>query len=168
MTGAAGAQMKWRYKLRTGDEQAVQRLVTDTGFFSPAEVFIAVELVEESRARGAAAGYEFVFADSVEYPAELDGYACFGKIAVTTSSYDLYWIAVSRRCQGQGLGSGLLLESERRARAAGATCLYVDTSGRDQYEPTRAFYRKMGYGVEAVLRDFYAPGDDKVVLAKRL
>jgi len=160
--------MKWRYGLRAGDEMAVRRLVTDTGFFSPDEVLIAVELVEQSRGRGVAAGYDFVFADSMENPAELNGYACFGMIAGTVSSYDLYWIAVSRRCQGKGLGRELLLESEKRARAAGAACMYVDTSGRDQYEPTRAFYRKMGYGVEAVLRDFYAPGDDKVVLAKRL
>jgi ribosomal protein S18 acetylase RimI-like enzyme len=46
--------------------------------------------------------------------------------------------------------------------------MYAETSGRPQYEPTRAFYERMGYQVAARLKDFYAPGDDKVIFARRL
>jgi hypothetical protein len=46
--------------------------------------------------------------------------------------------------------------------------VYVETSSRDQYEPTRRFYLKCGYRVDAVLEDFYAPGDGKVIFVKAL
>jgi hypothetical protein len=46
--------------------------------------------------------------------------------------------------------------------------MYVDTSGRAQYAPTRAFYEHMGYERAAVLEDFYAPGDAKVIYSKIL
>ena len=41
-------------------------------------------------------------------------------------------------------------------------------SSRADYEPTRAFYLRVGYVEEARLRDFYARGDDKVFYVKRL
>ena len=52
--------------------------------------------------------------------------------------------------------------------ARGARRVYVDTSSRSQYEPTRAFYLACGYAREAFLADFYAPGDGKVIFVKAL
>jgi hypothetical protein len=46
--------------------------------------------------------------------------------------------------------------------------MYLDTSGRAQYAPTRAFYEHKGYGVAARLEDFFAPGDDKVIYVRAL
>ena len=43
----------------------------------------------------------------------------------------------------------------------------VETSSQPKYEPTRQFYLRSGYTVEAVLKDFYAENDDKVVFVKR-
>lgn len=161
--------MRWRSEVRENDAAAVRRLVADTGFFNGEEVDIAVELVEETLQRGERAGYAFVFADDDSGESgELLAYTCYGPIPATRSSYDLYWIAVAPSSQGQGLGAAILRESERRAREAGATQMYVDTSGRDQYRPTRAFYERTGYERAAVLRDFFAPGDDKVVYVRRL
>jgi hypothetical protein len=37
-----------------------------------------------------------------------------------------------------------------------------------QYASTRAFYEDCGYRLEAVLADFYAAGDGKVVYCKSL
>ena len=46
--------------------------------------------------------------------------------------------------------------------------IYIETSNRGQYVPTRAFYLKCGYAEDAVLREFYGPGDDKVIYVKAL
>jgi hypothetical protein len=46
--------------------------------------------------------------------------------------------------------------------------MYIDTSGREQYAPTRAFYERMGYHQAACLADFYAPGDARVIFARLL
>jgi ribosomal protein S18 acetylase RimI-like enzyme len=154
-----------REKLEPSDVDAVRRLVARTRMFSAEEVEIAAELVEETLRRGKASGYEFVIATERD---RFAGYSCFGRIPGTESSFDLYWIAVDPELQGRGLGRLLLARSELRVREAGGRRLYVDTAGRAQYEPTRRFYAAAGYAVEATLADFYAPGDAKVIFAKRL
>ena len=44
----------------------------------------------------------------------------------------------------------------------------IETSSVDSFEPTRAFYRKLGYVEEARVREYYGPGDDKVIFWKLL
>lgn len=160
--------MRWRVTLQESDAAAVYALVCETGFFSQSEERIAIELVEETLAIGKKSGYEFVFADVPGNPGRLLGYTCYGPIPDTESSFDLYWIAVAPAEQRTGLGSALLRETERLALLQNAKRMFVDTSGREQYTPTRKFYERMGYREEARLVDFYAPGDDKVIYAKTL
>lgn len=157
--------MRWRDRPREEDRLAVRDLVRTTGFFSTAELDIAVELVDEALAHGSASGYEFVFADADE--GGLLGYACYGPIPGQHNSFDLYWIAVAPGHQRGGLGRQLIQEAERRVRSQGASDMFIDTSGRAQYKPTRQFYERMGYVQNEVAADFYAPGDDKVIYRKR-
>jgi ribosomal protein S18 acetylase RimI-like enzyme len=160
--------MHWRDRVRDSDRQAVRQLVAATGFFNREEEEIAVELVDEALARGRASGYEFIFADAADGSGALLGYSCFGPIDGQPGAFDLYWIAVSPARQRHGLGRQLIDESERRIGAEGGTEVFIDTSGRGQYRPTRDFYERMGYRVHEVLPDYYAPGDDKVIYAKSL
>ncbi|MDY0165815.1 MAG: GNAT family N-acetyltransferase [Thermoguttaceae bacterium] len=153
----------FRHSIVHGDRDQVRAIVESTGFFNPEEIEIAVELVDERLAKGAASGYEFVFAD---VGGETAGYACFGRVPLTQSSFDLYWVAVRAGQQRGGLGRALVEEVERLVAEMGGGRVYADTSGRGQYAPTRAFYAAMGYSQAAVLPDFFAPGDDKVVFAK--
>jgi ribosomal protein S18 acetylase RimI-like enzyme len=81
-------------------------------------------------------------------------------------SFDLYWIAVRRGAQGGGVGRILLEAAEARIARDGGRGIYVETSTKDQYHPTRAFYEHFGYQKAAVLADFYAPGDGKVIYVK--
>ena len=46
--------------------------------------------------------------------------------------------------------------------------LLVETSGGDEFERTRRFYRTIGYEEEARIRDYYDAGDDKIVFRKAL
>lgn len=148
------------------DRQVVRTIVASTGFFNPAEIDIAVELVDEHLAKGAEqSGYYFVFA---ECDARTVGYSCYGPIAGTQQSHDLFWIAVDRSHQAAGIGRRLLIETERRIYQCGGRRVYVETSSRDQYLPTRTFYERCGYHREAILEDFYAPGDGKVIYVRAL
>ncbi len=158
------ALLEFRDIAAPGDIDAVSRLVQATGMFSEEEADTAREIVEASLAHGTASGYRFILADRDG----LLGFACYGRIPLTRSSYDLYWIAVAPGSQRKGLGSRLLGLVEQAAMALGADALYVDTSGRAQYQTTRAFYLARGYVQAARLADFYAPGDDKIVFLKRL
>jgi D-alanine-D-alanine ligase len=153
----------FRYELQSEDRRRVRELVASTGVFSAIEEDIAVELVDERIAKGHASGYHFVFA---EQEGKTLGYACYGPIPLTHGSYDLYWIAVEKNLQGQKIGQRLLGESERLILAAGGRQVYIETSNRSQYAPTREFYLRNGYQQAALLTDFYAPGDDKVIYWK--
>ncbi len=152
-----------RSQPEAGDPARVRRLADETGFFYPAEVDVAVELVEERLSKGSESGYHFIMADQY---GRLAGYVCYGPIACTASSYDIYWIAVHPDFQGRGLGRRLLRETERRIRAGGGARIYVETSQRAQYAGTRAFYESCGYRVEAVIQEFYGPGDHKTIYCK--
>ena len=155
----------FRYQAVPDDKIRVHDLLSATGFFHHDEIDMAVELIEENLVRGAMSGYTFVF---FENPSRLIGYTCFGPIPCTQSGYDIYWIAVHPDFQGQNHGRQLMAETERLIAQAGGRQVYVDTSGRPQYEPTRRFYERCGYESVSVLPDFYAPDDDKVIFRKML
>ena len=152
-----------RYDVRESDRDEVQRIIASSGFFNPGEIAVAVELVDERVRHGEACSYRFVFAES---GSSVVGYTCYGHIPGTEHSYDLYWIAVDAALRGQGVGRGLLEETERLIAAAGGRRVYIETSNRKQYVSTRSFYDAAGYRLEALLKDFYAPGDDKAMYVK--
>jgi GNAT superfamily N-acetyltransferase len=165
MNTRSGAAVTFRHDVSPSDIETVREIVASTGFFNPTEIEIAVELVEERLELGDASGYFFVFA---EQAGQVLGYTSYGPIAGTAGSFDLYWIAIRRSQQGQRLGRLVMEETERRIRASGGRRVYAETSGRPQYEPTRVFYERLGFSREAHLKDFYAPGDDKVFYVKVL
>jgi ribosomal protein S18 acetylase RimI-like enzyme len=143
----------------------LRRLVSAAGVFCRAERAIALELLEERLVRGAKSGYSFFFA---ERGAELVGYCAWGKAPLTRRSYDLYWIVVAPTAQGCGVGRALLELAERAVAARGGGNLYIETSSRRAYERSRRFYRRAAYRQVARLRDFYGPGDHKVMFCKEI
>lgn len=157
--------LSWRSEPRSGDVELVSGLCRDSGMFSPAEVEVAAELVQARRLTGEASGYHFLFA---EWEGLVLGYACYGPIACTMASWDLYWIVVSPGLQGRGLGRRLLERVEQNILAAGGRRLYVETSSRGKYHPTRGFYQARGYQLAARLDDYYATGDGMVIYLKVL
>ena len=155
----------FRFEAKPSDAQAVREIIATTGFFRQDEIEIAVELVDERLSKGDASGYHFVFAEN---DGEVAGYACYGPIPCTIGSFDLYWIAVDPKFQRHGLGQTLMQAAESAIRDSGGRHIYIDTSGRPQYEPTRSFYKRCGYEIATTLDDFYETGDDKVVWRKIL
>ena len=159
------------------DVARVVELTRETGVFRDEEIVIAEEVVVEAakgiRADGANGAHE---TDGEERPyyalgAEVDGrvvgWICWGATPCTVATWDLYWMAVDPEMHGQGVGTALLEEMENRL-CDKARLIVIDTSGRPDYAPTRAFYRARGYQTAAVVRDFYALGDDQVIFSKRL
>lgn len=154
-----------RENIKSDDPKNIREIVSSTGFFSDEEVNIAVELAEERLTKGIESGYYFLF---VEKDGRTVGYSCFGPIPATKLSYDLYWIAVHIDYQNLGLGKFVLAESENAIMRLGGNRIYIETSGKEQYISTRKFYLSCDYKEEAVLHDFYAPGDAKYLYLKVL
>jgi D-alanine-D-alanine ligase len=157
--------LSFREDVLPADPGVVRDIVTSTGFFQDHEIAVAVELVEERLCQGLDSGYFFLFA---ELGGRTVGYSCYGEVACTKGSYDLYWIAVHNDCRGQGIGSVLLKKTETLIAGCQGRSIWVETSGQEKYLPTRKFYIHCGYKEEAVLKGFYAADDDKFIYVKRL
>jgi ribosomal protein S18 acetylase RimI-like enzyme len=155
----------FRQDILPSDLGAILNIVQSSGFFSAEEVELACELATDRLEHGPQSSYQFLFAQE---NAKVLGYTCYGRIPATAASYDLYWIAVAGACRGQGLGRNLLQRTEQAVREGGGRRIYAETSSRAQYQPTQRFYESCGYKAEAFLEDFYAPGDSKIIYAKRL
>ena len=152
-----------RRSVETADVEKVRSITESTGFFYREEVDTAVELIQDRLDKGLRSGYHFLFADEDR---QTVAYTSYGPIACTRSSFDLYWIVVAGSFRGRGLGKLLLEATEDAIKGLGGSRVYIETSMREFYEPTRAFYVARGYSPVAVLDDFYAPGDAKVIYLK--
>ena len=155
----------FRQDVRPSDCETVKNILASTGFFRSDEIDVAQELVQEYLARGNESGYHFFF---MEMNGETVGYTCYGEIPCTIKNYDLYWIAVDARHRGNGFGRKLLEITEDAISEAGGRSVYIETSGKTLYQPTVAFYRRMGYQQEAELKDYYDENDSKLIFSKRL
>jgi len=145
------------------DRVRIAAITRATGVFREDEVRIALEVFDASCAPAQSDYYTL----GAEVSGRLAGWICWGQTPCTEGTWDLYWMAVDPSVQGSGIGSSLISAMETRLAAA-ARLIMIDTSGRDDYAPTRAFYQSRGYSIAAVIPDFYAPGDDQVIFSKPL
>jgi len=157
--------IKFRSAIRQSDVSLIRDIVISTGFFSQEEVDIAIELLKEAIKKGCDSDYLFQFA---EENGVTKGYVCYGPIAGSHYSFDIYWIAVHNEYQGQGIGRKLLSSVEKDIMKKGGKRIYIETSSRELYKPTRSFYESAKYKVAAMLDDFYDLDDDKVIFLKIL
>ena len=161
----------FRTYLKASDAAAIEACVRRTGVFRPDEISVAMELVNDRLERGEKSDYLFIIAevdDAGTGMPELAGFSCYGRIPCTVSGFDLYWIAVEPRLQGRGIGRAILDLTESLIAKAGGRRLYAETSSQESYAPTRSFYEKNGFKRLALIEDFYAPGDGKVIYGKEI
>jgi len=149
----------------TGDTPTLIELARETGVFKPAEIVALREVLDDYHAVNRDLGH---LALTLEEGGEILGFAYYAPASMTDRAWYLYWIAVAPKRQGKGLGSDLLRHVEDDVRHRNGRLFLIETSSLPHYDPTRRFYLKHGYEVGAVLRDFYADGDDLVIFRKRL
>ena len=103
-----------------------------------------------------------------EHGGAVTGYVYYAETEYADRVWYVWWVAVDKGAQGRGVGRELLGHAEADAGRRGCRLMLIETFGRAGYEPTRRFYLKAGHDREAVPRDYYRDGDDKVVFRKRL
>ncbi|HWA16077.1 MAG TPA: GNAT family N-acetyltransferase [Gemmatimonadales bacterium] len=160
--------------LTSADAERVLDITRTTGVFREDELRIAEEVFADCvSAEGPSGGKEGdpwgrpYYGLGAEIDGQLVGWICWGQTPCTEGTWDLYWLAVDPKAHGRGVGRALVTEMERRL-AGRARLISIDTSGRLDYGPTRAFYAAVGYSAVAIVPDFYAPGDDQVIFTKYL
>ena len=150
------------------DRERIHEILLSTGRFNEEEVRCAVELVDEWLTRPEKGDYIVHVVESTSTPETVTGYVCYGPAPLTDGVYDLYWIAVDPRHQGQGYGQVLLRWVENEVKRKQGRMLLIETSSKDSYGPTLRFYERSGYEEISRIKDFYRIEDDKLVFCKRL
>src|SRR6266550_5124129 len=155
--------------MAAADRSGVFRILENAGNFTPEEVATALELIDEWLELGEHSGYLTYVMESVsEGDSEVLGYACFGPTPLTESTYDVYWIAVDKSKHRGGVGKRLLKFAEDEITRRGGKVLLVETSSQETYGGTIQFYEKTGYELVGKIKEYYKPGDDKLIFMKKL
>ncbi len=145
------------------DRDRVGAMVRATGVFRDSEVDMALEVFDDATANP---GTDY-FGLGAYNGDRLVGFTLYGRTPGTEATWDLYWIVVDPEGHRGGIGRQLMDATEAMIREHGGTLIVVETSSRDDYEPTRAFYEAQLYDRAALVADYYAAGDDLIVFTKR-
>ncbi|MFW7378225.1 MAG: GNAT family N-acetyltransferase [Oligoflexus sp.] len=104
----------------------------------------------------------------VHASSQVDGLIHFGPLAITDRSWCLHWIGVDPHAPIKGIGSQLLAAMEDEIKQKNGRLILIETSSRDDYTKTRAFYLKHNYQLATQIKDYYADGDDKCIYLKKI
>jgi len=148
-----------------GDKPSIIEILRSTPEFKPFEVAVAEEVIDSYLKDPFGSGYYILVA---EVNSKVLGYICYGPVPMTEGTWDIYWEAVAQESQGRGIGSALMNSAEKEIAISKGRLAIIETSSVPAYEKTRHFYRSHGYEAVCCIPDFYAPGDDKLILQKRL
>ncbi len=151
--------------MAAADKPAVMRILRNTPEFKPFEVEIAEELIDAYLEDPVGSGYPTLVG---QVDSEIEGYICYGPTPLTDGTWDVYWIAVTHREQGRGVGTHLLNAAEADIKSLHGRLILIETSSKDNYERAQRFYAARGYDLISRIADFYEPGDDKLTYLKRV
>lgn len=140
-------------------------ILHDAPEFKPSEAMIAEEVIDSYLHDPKCSGYHVLVAEDESV---IIGYICYGPTPLTEGTWDLYWEVVAQERRGQGTGGTLMKAAERAIRRDKGRLAIIETSSTPAYEKTRHFHLAHGYEIIARIPDFYSPGDDKLILQKRL
>ena len=152
------------------DRGRIHEILVATARFTEEEVRGAMELVDLAQEHSERGEYiVHVLEEPESGPKKhVQGYVCYGPTPLTEGVFDLYWIAVDPKQQGQGVGQLLLRFVENEVRRQRGRMLLIETSSKESYAPTMRFYERSGYEEISRIKDFYRIEDDKVVYCKKL
>ena len=155
----------FRSDVKTSDQETISAILKSTKLFHDFEIDVALELADSFLREGEKSGYHFLLA---ELSGKTVGFAIFGPTPCTKSSWDLYWIAILKNIQGNGLGTKLLEYAEQQMIKKDARRCWIETSSQPSYSATCRFYRRNGYSQQAQLNHFYDEDDHLLIFGKDL
>lgn len=161
--------LTFRYIITADDIEKVRNISASAPNFDNNDAEITAHLADDAL-------YQIEHPEDEDYPhdtrfifAEKDGitcaYACYGEIADSNGTYELYWLATHAEYQGQGIGRQLINKLVEHIKSLGGRKLYLKTDSKPEYKNTRKFYNSCGFILEAVLKQYYDRYDDCCIYA---
>lgn len=143
--------------LTPGDRPVIAEMLAICGAFSPGEVVVALEVFDTGIASADPGEYTLFGVDDA---GKLLGYVCVGRVPMTASTWDMYWLCIHPDARRRGVARALVGHAESHVARHGGRRLAVQTSGRPDYVAVRAFYAAMGYELAGRIPDYFQDNDD--------
>lgn len=150
------------------DLEPIKAIAVATELFTAGEVVVFDDMFASSLDGGLEDHSWLVLEDEA---GEVGGAAYYAPEPFSDRVWNVYFLGIRPDQQGTGGGRALVTAVEGSLAAMGcesAQVLLVETSGLPSFEPTRRFYRGLGFDEEARIRQFYGPDDDKIVYWKSI
>ena len=147
-------------KTEQTDSDAIMAIVKASGQFD-ADGILHVQGTLEQHFAGVGDGIWLTADDG-----EPVGVAYCAPEPVASGTWNLLMLWVRNDRHSEGHGSALVRHLGEEMKRRNARLLIVETSGLPAFAAARAFYEKCGFAHEATIRNFFAEGDDKLVLTK--
>lgn len=151
----------------TADANTVKSIAVESGLFAPDELD-GFEEILSGYLDGSLEEHRWIV---WEKDGVVGGAAYVAPEPFSDRVWNLYFLGVLPDRQGTGVGGALVRRVEGDLRDLGETkarVLVVETSSVDSFARTRAFYERLGFEREARIREYYGPGNDKIVYWKSL
>lgn len=152
-------------RFKKEDLKNLKGMLLELKTFNLKEIKVAYEMAKEFLKKGKKSDYNFLAAKE---NGNFSGFLCYGPTPLTSHTFDLYWIAVSKNFQRKSIGNLLLKECEEKVKKEGGKILVVETSSTKRYEKARRFYVKNGFKKVAEIKDFYKKNDNKIIYVKTI
>lgn len=150
------------------DVVPIHALALDNAMFAPDDMAGFAELLQ-GYLDGSLDRHRWIVAEDAA--SRVVGAAYYAPEPFADRLWNLYFLAVHPCQHRSGIGTLLVAHVELSLRSAGsevARVLIVETSSTDEYQSARYFYEREGFDREARVREFYGPGDHKIVYWKWL
>jgi ribosomal protein S18 acetylase RimI-like enzyme len=149
------------------DRGSLLAIATSTGLFTPEEAEALLgDVIDKLNTGSMPAGHQAVSCRLNVNEAPV-GWSYFAPDQHAANVWNLWWIGVSPRGQGTGVGTHLLQHAEHTIAAFGARLLIIETSAAAPLASARSFYEANGYLACGRVPDFYGEGEAKVIYARR-
>lgn len=152
-------------KTTPADHNALIELATASRLFEPSQTDELSQMLTDYHQAGSGTRDVWLTDDD---DGNLVSVAYFAPERMTEGTWNLYLIAVHPSRQRQGRGKAMLDHVVDSLALRSERILLVETSGTEDFDYVRKFYRNNGFTEEARIREFYAADIDKIVYRMRL
>ena len=122
-------------------------------------------LFNELKKKGDNTDKKFV---AIDYNQSISGYIEIKKPDDTKHTWEIYWLAVSKKTQRQGIGSKLMEIALEKIKDFGINKVFLDTCSCEGGIAARNFYDKCGFANVGEIPDYYNTGHSKVIFFRRI
>ncbi len=150
------------------DRERIHEILAACVHLTGDEVRDALESFDLSLSPGRADHHHYLTTVLEEPDGSVQGFVTWGPTPLTEGVFDLHWIAIDPKQQGQGFGQVLLRFVENEARRGRGRMLLIESSSKSSYASALRFCERSGYSEISRIKDFYRIEDDKLVFCKRL